>query len=62
MAVITHTEILTLAAKALEAEIAFWEARCQAARLNPREKTSECRGKLEAVCALYRIETGTELR
>lgn len=60
MATITHTDVLNLAAKALEAEIAFWETRCQATGINPEEMTSEHKEKLKAVRELYKIETGKE--
>ena len=62
--VITHTEILSRAARTLEAEISEWERRfnglpnCEDML---KRSTANLKEKLEAVQTMYRIETGNNL-
>ncbi|MBS5134862.1 MAG: hypothetical protein KHZ05_05405 [Oscillospiraceae bacterium] len=60
---ITHTEILARAAQSIEAEIRTWEDKVsgnQEAAEMVASMIEPLREKLEAVKALYQIETGTE--
>lgn len=61
---ITQTEIICLAIKALDTDIETWRRKC-AAGGEEGEKifermTSEMRMKRETLCTLYLIQTGTE--
>ena len=62
--VLTYTELLCLAYRALEGETRHWEEAI--AELPPEERHLEeiCADqfrKMEAIRALYRLETGTDL-
>jgi hypothetical protein len=62
--IITHTEILSRAARSIELEIEDWERKAEslpgaAGMLD--QVISGLREKLEAVRTLYRIETGSDL-
>ena len=60
--IITHTEILSRAIRSIEDEITEWHSKGDNF---PQEliakATEEPRAKLEALKALYRIETGTDI-
>ena len=60
--IITHTEILIRAIRSIEDEIEEWHTKSGNI---PQElitkATEEPRAKLEALKALYRIETGTDI-
>ena len=60
--IITHTEILCLAIRSLESELEKTQYYADVPGCEDfREKTiSELTHKLEALKAMYRIETGTE--
>ena len=62
--VIRYTEILSRAARALEAEVSEWERRCEGLP-NCEDmldrSTADLKKKLEAIRTMYHIETGTEL-
>lgn len=62
--IITHTEILSRAARSIELEIEDWERKAEslpgsAGMLG--QVTSGLREKLEALRTLYHIETGSDL-
>lgn len=58
--VITHTEILSLALRSLDAEIGQWEKRCLRHPEMLDNATRELKAKREALAYFYQIETGTE--
>ena len=63
--IITHTEIIALAIRSIEADIEEWHIKCECFPEDQVEAmftkaTAELREKLDALKTLYRIETGTD--
>ena len=61
---ITQTEIICLAIRALDAEIETWRTKCakggEEGKMIFEKMTAEIRIKRETLRDLYRIQTGTE--
>lgn len=62
--ILTHTELLCLAYRALEQYVQYWEERLE--KLPPEERNLEeiCSvqlSKMEAIRQMYLYETGTEM-
>lgn len=61
---ITQTEIICLAIRALDAEIEAWRTKCANGGEEGQEVfarvTAETRMKRETLCTLYLIQTGTD--
>ena len=61
---ITQTEILCLAIRALDAEIEMWRMKCSKGGEEGQKifesMTSDARMKRETLCTLYLIQTGTD--
>lgn len=58
---ITHTEILARAIRSIELEIAGWREKCEGLPEKVfKDATANLFEKREALCTLYRIETGTD--
>ena len=63
--IITHTEIIALAIRSIESDIAERTSMCEKLPKEQRDTmiaaaTRELKEKLEALETLYRIETGTD--
>ena len=58
--IITHTEILSLALRSIDAEIVKWEKTCLRHPEMLDEATCELKAKREALAYFYQVETGTE--
>lgn len=61
---ITYTEILSRAARTLEAEISEWERRCEGIPGGEdmlERSTADLKEKLKSIRVMYRIETGTKM-
>ena len=59
---ITQTEILTLAIKAINAELDKWYKLCCGDAKTYNEATTELREKLTLLHDLYKIQTGEEFQ
>ena len=61
---ITQTEIICLAIRALDADIETWRAKCAKVctegQMIFERMTAEARMKRETLCTLYLIQTGKE--
>lgn len=59
--IITHTEILARAIRSIDQDITDWRGRCEGLPEQYfKDATRELNAQREALCSMYRIETGTD--